>query len=185
MFIDSIDFVDSTNSIDVTASAHYTDYIDSIDSCESIRCIDSTDSIDSIDSRDCIDSRDSIISRGSIDSMVSGERTPNERRGKADALMNATPSDAIKRFDPCKRFRTIESLVPNMLEALRVIPKTNICWDSGHSDASQISPTQRKNVEGGAGYEILDFLATHRIMDMPKIQETFFYLILRLRPVLP
>ena len=122
MFIDSIDFIDSTNSIDVTASAHYTDYIDSIDSRESIRCIDSTDSIDSIDSRDCIDSRDSIISRGSIDSMVSGERTPNERRSKADALMNATP------IDPCKRFRTIETLVPNMLEALKVIQKTNIFW---------------------------------------------------------
>ena len=60
-----------------------------------------------------------------------------------------------------------------MLEALRVIPKTNICWDSAHSDATQICPTQKKNVEGGAGYEILDLLATHRIMDMPKIQETF------------
>ncbi len=32
------------------------------------------------------------------------------------------------RSDPCKRFRKIESLVPNMLEALRVIPKSNICW---------------------------------------------------------
>ena len=54
-----------------------------------------------------------------------------------------------------------------------MIPKTNICWDSAHSDATQICPTQQKNLEGGAGYEILDLLATHRIMDMPKIQETF------------
>ena len=32
-------------------------------------------------------------------------------------------------------------------------------------------------MEGGAGYEIMDLVATHTIMDMPRIQEKLFVLI--------